>query len=299
MEIQHFRHNDIDYTKWDNCISQASNSFIYAASWYLDTVSPGWEALVAGDYEYVMPLPVKRKFGITFLAQPLLCQQLGIFSQKKTDESIVDTFVKKIPYKGYHLHLNEKNTYVKATAQPNYVLDLSKNHSEIYASCSTNTKRNIKKAGKEGISSCKNLSIDLFLDFYYSIEKQYFEIPRKTVLKLLQKGVDNHQMHIYGAFDVDKNLLSACCILQSSQRLVYLLSVSGSEGKKKSSMFLLIDQIIRQYAGADFKLDFEGSRIQGVARFYKGFNAVETPYFEIKQLRLIDKLIRTVRKCLK
>ena len=48
-------------------------------------------------------------------------------------------------------------------------------------------------------------------------------------------------------------------------------------------MFLLIDTVIRNYAGTRFTLDFEGSEIEGVRRFYEGFGAVGTPYYFFKR----------------
>jgi hypothetical protein len=89
MKIRHLKHSEIDLQKWDSCVQNAANALVYAESWYLDIVSPHWEALVADDYEYVMPLPVKRKFGIPFLVQPPLSQQLGVFSLHIIDKSIV------------------------------------------------------------------------------------------------------------------------------------------------------------------------------------------------------------------
>jgi hypothetical protein len=90
MEIKHLAHIEIDRQKWDACILNACNSLVYAESWYLDIVSPNWEALILGDYEYVMPLPVKKKFGVSFLVQPPLTQQFGIFSSNKIDEEIIE-----------------------------------------------------------------------------------------------------------------------------------------------------------------------------------------------------------------
>ena len=54
MQIRHLRHNEINYSLWDKCITNAKNSLVYASTWYLDVVSPDWEALVAGNYEYIM-----------------------------------------------------------------------------------------------------------------------------------------------------------------------------------------------------------------------------------------------------
>ena len=61
MKVIHLRNSEIDRTNWDNCIAQSANQLTYAHSWYLDVVSPQWEALVDENYDYVMPLPVKWK----------------------------------------------------------------------------------------------------------------------------------------------------------------------------------------------------------------------------------------------
>jgi hypothetical protein len=50
-------------------------------------------------------------------------------------------------------------------------------------------------------------------------------------------------------------------------------------------MFYLVDYIIRKEAAKDKLLDFEGSKIEGVARFYKGFGAKYHPYYILKKLR--------------
>jgi hypothetical protein len=44
---------------------------------------------------------------------------------------------------------------------------------------------------------------------------------------------------------------------------------------------MLVDQYIRKYAGRDIIIDFEGSMIPGIARFFEGFGAKETNYARI------------------
>jgi hypothetical protein len=83
MKIKHLKHPEINRQKWDACIQNACNSLVYAESWYLDIVSPNWEALICGDYEYVMPLPIKRKLGISFLVQPPINAAIGCFFRKQ------------------------------------------------------------------------------------------------------------------------------------------------------------------------------------------------------------------------
>jgi len=47
MIIYH-KHHEIDRDRWDECIRKSFNGIIYAYSWYLDIVSPQWEALIEG-----------------------------------------------------------------------------------------------------------------------------------------------------------------------------------------------------------------------------------------------------------
>jgi hypothetical protein len=60
-------------------------------------------------------------------------------------------------------------------------------------------------------------------------------------------------------------------------------------------MFLLIDTYIGQNAGKEMTLDFEGSNIPGIARFYKGFGALPQTYYSLHQNRL-PKLLQIFKK---
>jgi hypothetical protein len=60
-------------------------------------------------------------------------------------------------------------------------------------------------------------------------------------------------------------------------------------------MFLLIDDFIRQNAESNLILDFEGSNIQGIARFYAGFGAEPQTYLSVRINRL-PWLLRILKK---
>ena len=76
MEIKFLSHNQINKEKWDAAIDEAINGIIYAKSWYLDIVSPDWTALILGDYEVIMPLTYRKKFGVKYLYKPFFAQYL-------------------------------------------------------------------------------------------------------------------------------------------------------------------------------------------------------------------------------
>lgn len=285
MKVIHLRNNEIDRTNWDNCIAQANNQLAYAHSWYLDIVSPQWEALTDENYEYVMPLPVKWRYKIPYLVQPILTQQLGVFSKNEITEDILEDFIKAIPYFSYELNLNEQNPYSKAEISPNFLLHLHTAYEQITKLYSKNTLRNIEKAKKQNLKIKSNIPIAEFLELNSSVEKNFIAIRSAILENLLKAGVTAKTLSIYGVFSEENRLIAGLCILHSKNRLTYLLPVSNKEGKNASAMFLLIDNIIKNEANSEKTLDFEGSKIEGIARFYKGFGAKLQPYYILKKFR--------------
>lgn len=112
MKIKLIPHSKIDFTRYDNCVHNALNSNIFGHSWYLRKLVEEIDVLVGGDYEAVMPLPVRhlRLGGKAIIYHPLM-SRLGVYSLHPLDEKDVSTFVTYIPtiYKNVQLVFNEKN----------------------------------------------------------------------------------------------------------------------------------------------------------------------------------------------
>jgi len=285
MQIRHFEHKDIDYKRWDDALSDSNNMLIYAYSWYLNVVSPGWEALIGGNYEYLMPLPVKRKYHIPYIVQPFLTQQLGIFSKHEITQEILENFIKKIPYYSYELHLNDKNAYPEIAPLPNYVLYLNKTYEQLAKKFSKNTLRNIEKASKLLQKVSENTDIAQFLEFYTSTVTHLKKSQIHLINKVLRIAVEKNEVQLFSVKNSDNQIIASLALLTSPTRMIYFLPASSSEGKKSYSMFLLVDFIIKKHAGEKKIFDFEGSAIEGIARFYKGFGAVNQPYYSLKRFR--------------
>src|SRR5437868_14283744 len=101
---------------------------IYAYSFYLDTMAGYWDALILNDYEAVMPLTWKKKYGISYLYQPPFVAMSGIFGNNLTADD-VKAFIHAIPQKFrlIEISLNHANTIAdkKTVRQNNYVLNLN------------------------------------------------------------------------------------------------------------------------------------------------------------------------------
>ncbi|MDD3078941.1 MAG: hypothetical protein PHH37_07530 [Paludibacter sp.] len=261
------------------------NRLEYGFSWYLDIVSPDWEALISDNYEFVMPLTIKKKYKLPYIVQPPFAQQLGIFSSYPITNDIVKNFIDKIPYFSYEINTNHKLFRDGGLELPNYVILLNKTYHEFREIYSKNTVRNIEKAKKNELKIINDLSTDDFIELCYSGEKKYSETTINLLKNIIYNGLEHNSIKLCGIKNKSEQLISGACFLVSPNRMIYLLPVSTPEGKKCSSMFLQVDQIIQDYSMSNMILDFEGSKIDGVARFYKGFGAIDKPYYTLKKFR--------------
>ena len=85
--IKRLKYNEINFQKYKNCLENSVQRKYSATQEFLDITSgKQWDLLVLNDYEAVMPIPFVRKFGIKFVHNPKLCQQLGVFSKEDSAE---------------------------------------------------------------------------------------------------------------------------------------------------------------------------------------------------------------------
>jgi len=273
------------------------NGIIYAFSWYLDITCPDWDALVQGDYYRVMPLPKKTKYGISYVYQPPFTQQLGIFSTKILDPKTTKNFLVSIPktFKLAHFNLNSfnklENSNIHTQSNTTYQLDLIHPYEKIFNNFSTNVKRNIKKAVKNKVSvSVNTISPKQFTDLFRenvtakqaNFKKKYLFI----VHKMISLALHHHFGEIFCAYTETNTLCAATLFVKSHQKAIYLLSVNTPEGRENSATFLIIDEFMRKNAERHLILDFEGSNIPNLARFYKSFGAKACTYLTVKLNRL-------------
>ncbi len=284
MQIEYLAHASIDKNKWDQSILNADNGMLYACSWYLDCVSPGWEAIIANDYEYLFPVPVKRKYKIPYIVQPFLAQQLGLFGRGTISESMVQAFLNKLPSYSYEINLNYANSCVDAVSMTNLILPLQSSYEELRAAFSTNTLRNIRKATKQHYNFTL-LEIDVFIKVYRSVEHPDTTVSMDLIEKLIRTGAEKGYLHCYALVSENGTVVSGLVYGRFKNRISYLFPVSTTEGKLSSAMFQLVDELLKKHAGSGLVFDFEGSMVDGVARFYAGFGAQPEIYHIVKQLR--------------
>ena len=238
------------------------------------------------DYKAVFPITWKKKYGIQYVVQPLLSQQLGVFSQSSHGTAGVESFLHLIPdkYKHIDICLNSSNELsrkdYKLFIRKNYELCCGGEKSDPAQGYSGNTKRNIRKALRNELQ-IKQTDVENYLDLRRQSDSPGFKAEHYKLLNRIFSGIiEKGRGAITGAYSSNK-LCAAVFWAFSKTRVIYLNAVSNEEGKSTRAMFMLIDQYIRKYGGTNVIIDFEGSMIPGIARFFEGFGAKETTYLRI------------------
>jgi hypothetical protein len=304
--IQYLKHKDIDKAKWDACITNSVNGMIYAYSWYLDIVSPGWEGLVEDDYKSVMPLPMGEKYGFRYTYPPPYIQQLGLFSTSAIAETDVAGFLFNIPaqYKYIEMNLNERNQFnpagFKIIKGLTHLLNLTQAYKNILANYSTQTKRNLKKAQVGLLTITKDVAPNQIIELFktnkgkqYSHNSTHYSILEKLMQACIKKGVGQS----WGVYTSENALCAGAFFLQNNGRAIFLFSGANSKAYETHAMTFLINKFIEEHAEQNLIFDFEGSLDPDLARFYKGFGSTETSYLQIRKntLPLPVKLLKELQ----
>ncbi|MCK4881187.1 MAG: hypothetical protein KAS82_11015 [Bacteroidales bacterium] len=293
LKIDFLKRKEIQVEKWDRLIAGSPAETIYPYCWYLDAVSDNWSALVVDDYRFVMPVVWKKKAGMKYMYQPFYTQQLGVFSREYVDPELIRKML-RILYKKFRfagMNFNAKNLVGEEDPfivddKSNYVMLLNQDYDSQYRGFSTNAKRNIRKSIEFSDLVEKNLPVDELVrlkrenDVFKRSEEDY-----RWLVNLFETIQQRGAGKIY-AIRTGREITAAAFFAFSNTRAIYLLSASSQEGKERRGMFRIIDAFISDHAGSGVILDFEGSNIPSVARFFGGFGAQPEIYQGVSFNRL-------------
>jgi len=290
--IFYLQHNEINKTKWDECIQRAENSLIYAHSFYLDAMCPNWHALIDENYSWALPITKGRKFGIGYLFQPHFTQQLGVFFKKDAIvpwHEIIVMLQKKFCF--WEVNWNYCTPYdllspsLKKSAATNFIIDLSQPYNDIAGNYHNVLKKNLKRAKNVGLTynTLKDYSKAIgFYKKYYSHRLPHLKDEHFTAFSKICERAGNTSVVCREAVDVNNKTMSIALLLCDGRRLYNLIDTTTTEGRKAQANHFLIDSIIKEYCGKELIFDFEGSDVPGIKSFYKSFGAENKPYYSIK-----------------
>ncbi len=304
--INFIKHHDIDKKRWDHSILNSANFNIYGMSFYLDIVSPGWDALIEGDYESIFPLTWRRKFGINYLYQPFFTQQNGVYFKEKPNQNLLQSFLNMVEkhYKYIDICLNTENNFPveKYKLQPKVThhLNLHQPYQKLEKQYSTNHLRNLKKArtGAYLILNDPERITDIIKLFRVTKGKSISTLKNsdyKMFLVLCDEMKKRGFCEVLYTGDGQSKVIGGIIVFKIQNNAVFIFSALAEQYKNTGLMHLLIDRYIEKHAGENLILDFEGSMNPQLARFYKGFGS-EVFFYPHITLNNLPSAVRWLKK---
>jgi hypothetical protein len=284
--IRKLKYHEIDFDKYTACLEKAVQKNWYARKDVLDRLSGNWHILVEGDYRAVMPVPVRKKFGLNLVVMPLFCQQLGIFSQE--DQQVVNdrflNFLKK-KYLVFSYAFNDQNSFSENLAKrKNYIIPVS-DYSVL--------RRKKYFKGRKSTAKCAQHLIYKETGF----NEAHFSFMQKNFKGLSKEGdvekyknylhflAENNSLKLAGAY-LDEKLINIAVLIDEGNQLFLLGLINDETYKDENGPTFLIDKMVSLYIH-EKKFNFMGSNIRGIEVFFKSFGAGlhEYPVWENKILK--------------
>ena len=164
------------------------NPNIYVTSWYLDILSPSWEALVFYEddqYKAILPLIPQKKGPFCYLEKSNLAQQLGLiyregYGRAEHLTQVVGALNTHFSLIRYPLNYGSPSPYVGKDAnlrkfQKNHVLDLSGFYQEIQKGYRRDRKARLNQVQHSGLTVSRDEGLDELLSLLrkYVADKTY------------------------------------------------------------------------------------------------------------------------------
>jgi len=290
-KIHYLRRQDINIDKWNECLKKADNALIYAQTTYLDNICTNWDGLVLNDYEAIMPLPWRKKWGFKYIYQPYFAPNLGLFG-KDLSTVLTEACLNHIPkeFQYWDIDLNEKNKVVpfkklQIRDRTNIFLELNKPYEVLFQNYKRLAKRKIQLAGESQLTVHKNINTEVIIQAYEEhYERKQRIIPHLSYLNLV-KSINLLPKENYQTYLIKKNeeVVAFYLVLVDDLNVYSLIGGSTKKGKEHGAFYMVTDAVIKDFSSSERKLRFEGSDMQGIAFFNLQFGSYPVQYQRIKQ----------------
>ena len=151
---------------------------------------------------------------------------------------------------------------------------------------SSNTRKNIKKAEKtlEVFESADITKLYELIEMTF--KRQSLKVPySKEVLHNLFKTCQCKGLSkILMAKDSAGNIHSGILLIWNEKTVYYLVGGSDPRYRKSEAMTLIMWESVKFASSFAQEFDFEGTMIESIERFIRGFGATQHPYFQISKV---------------
>lgn len=306
----------------DLCANEKSVS-LFSRDWWLDMAAgnDNWGVAVVtkgGEVIASLPYVYKRRYGFTALVQPPLTPNLGPWvrdDEAKTanrlsqQKELLGRLIHNLPAFDHYAqcwHHRQRNWLpffwhrFKQTTLYTYVLPDLSSEERLWEGLQGNVRREIRKAIERfHLRVRTDLGVDDFLRLNRLVFlRQGLRMPYTDafVRNLDRVCAERKARKIFIAED-DQGRRHASVYMVWDENSAYYLMGGGDPALRNSgAASLCMWEAVKYASTVTRSFDFEGSMLESVERFFRGFGAVQMPYFSVwKTPSALLRLYRTVR----
>lgn len=285
---------------------------IYEQAWWLNLVAEGqWVVVEVKEKEEViarMPYVIEKTILGNKIKMPIQTQTLGPWIKKNDnvtgnknatiEKEIVARILEQLP-KHYYLKLmlDCHNSYVlpyywqgyRLCPRYSYRIKELSNVKKTYENFWKKTKGCIKAAEKKvRVSEDYN-----FEQLYRLIEQTYrkqnrrYATSKETLQKITDKCEERKQGKMFSAIDNEGHVHACAYFIYDSKVCYYFKSGSDPNYRSSGAASLLLWEGIKLASAVSKEFDFEGSMVEGIENFFRGFGGEIITYYEVQKLPLL------------
>lgn len=278
---------------------------LFQQPWWLDATAgdANWDVAVVergGELAAALPFIIKRRFGLQVLSVPPLTPFLGpwfadtggrIGGRLAREKELTAMLLAALPRhdsfrQSFHPEITNWLPWYWANfsqmTRYTYVLDRLDDEAALWTGLSDGTRREIRKArDREGIRIVADLDLDSFLDLNqrtFARQKRALPYDADLVRRIDQACNDRGCRRVMAAVDGRGEIHAVAYLVWDDDRAYYLMGGGDPDLRTSGASSLLMWEGIRFAAGVSRRFDFEGSMIEPIERFFRGFGARQEPY---------------------
>ncbi|NLD19025.1 MAG: GNAT family N-acetyltransferase [Clostridiales bacterium] len=301
---------------------------IFENEWWLNAVAGNsWEKIVVKkkNDEICASFPIykDRRLGFKILTMPPFTQTLGIYIEDnggkltkklEKDKKILKQIIEQLPQKcNYDFYLDTNNAYIlpfiwkgfSVSPRFTYRLEDIKDVDKVWDGLKENIRTDIRKArGKVVVRD--DMSIETLIEMQkktFARQNRRFPYNCDDIRKLDTVLMEHNARKLLCAVDKEGNVHSATYYAYDDRRCYYLMSGGDPDYRNSGATSLLVWEGIKFASNNSKVFDFEGSMIESIERFVRGFGASPSVYYNVRKnnciLSFFEYMKPKIKKLLK
>jgi hypothetical protein len=295
--------------KYIEFIQQGEYSIFSQPGWWNAIYNEDWEVEIFEVQHYIIYFPhhIEKKYGFTFLRQPILTPYLQFFTSdtiaEKDAKEVYDamrTWLWNFSIIEIDFHIQTKFTVLMQHASITNIIDTTNEDWE--ANIKPAAKRQIKFAKKNySLLEEKNI-VNLWTLHTSTCKQNNIKTPfKKYHLKSIFDYVNSNQNgRIYTVFNEEKQAISSGLFV-NDHNTMYAIVLANQYPIQRGGMNLVLYHAIQQTIAKGLpQFDFEGSRIESIDTFFKsmGGKEIQVPSIKLNNNKLLSSLLLLKQKIL-